>query len=125
MLKRRTQVPYSAIRSRSMLIFFVCSAIWVLLLYWRALFNPFASYDDLTNVVNNPRLSSWHSVVYYLRTNVSFVDDLRGSGEVVFSTFLLGQPCPRSEAMGSESGSFPSNQCGSPLARWLLAFHAA
>ena len=101
MLKRRTQVPYSAIRSRPMLIFFVCSAFWVLLLYWRALFNPFASYDDLTNVVNNPRLSSWPSVVYYLRTNVSFVDDLRGSGEVVLSTFLLGQPCPRPQAMGS------------------------
>ena len=87
MLKRRTQVPYSAIRSRPMLIFFVCSAFWVLLLYWRALFNPFASYDDLTNVVFNPRLSSWPSVVYYLRTNVSFVDDLRGSGESYYRPF--------------------------------------
>ncbi len=62
-------------------VFFIISAIWVLLLYWRALCNPFASYDDLTNIVFNPRLSSWQGILYYLRTNVSFVNDLRGSGE--------------------------------------------
>ena len=87
MLNSRKPEPYSAIRSRPMLIFFLCSAVWVLLLYWRALFNPFASYDDLTNIVFNPRLSSWPSVVYYLRTNVSFVDDLRGSGESYYRPF--------------------------------------
>ena len=69
------------IRSHPVPIFLIFSAIWVLLLYWKALFNPFASYDDLTNIVSNPRLASWHGIIYYLRTNVSFVNDLRGSGE--------------------------------------------
>jgi protein O-mannosyl-transferase len=69
------------IRSHPVPTFLIFSAIWVLLLYWRALFNPFASYDDLTNIVSNPRLASWHGILYYLRTNVSFVNDLRGSGE--------------------------------------------
>src|ERR1700734_1969914 len=69
------------IRSHPVPTFLIFSAIWVLLLYWRALFNPFAPYDDLTNIVSNPRLASWHGILYYLRTNVSFVNDLRGSGE--------------------------------------------
>jgi tetratricopeptide (TPR) repeat protein len=60
--------------------FLVFSAIWTLALYWTAVFNPFSSYDDLTNVVNNSGLSSWHGIAYYLRTNVSFVGDLLGSG---------------------------------------------
>ena len=119
------KVPYSAICSRPMLILFVCSAFWVLLLYSRALFNPFASYDDLTNVVLNPRLSSWPGVVYYLRTNVSFVDNLRGSGESYYRPLYWVSLALDRELMGSESGCFPSNQRGSPLARWLLAFHAA
>lgn len=64
-----------------MLSFAVLSAGWVLLLYWRALLNPFSSYDDLTIIVNNPGLATWHGVLYYLHTNVSFVGDLKGSGE--------------------------------------------
>jgi protein O-mannosyl-transferase len=35
----------------------------------------------MANVVTNARLSAWHGIIYYLRTNVSFVGDLRGSGE--------------------------------------------
>jgi protein O-mannosyl-transferase len=71
----------SWIRSHPVQVFFAFSAIWVLLLYWRALLNPFSSYDDVTMIVSNPRLTSWHGIVYYLRTNISFVNDLRGSGE--------------------------------------------
>jgi Flp pilus assembly protein TadD len=62
-------------------VFLVISAAWVLTLYWRTIFNPFSSYDDMANIVTNARLSSWHAIIYYLRTNVSFVGDLRGSGE--------------------------------------------
>ena len=69
------------IRSNAAGVLFVFSAIWTLILYWRAIFNPFSSYDDLTNIVSNHGLSSWHGIVFYLRTNVSFVGDLRGSGE--------------------------------------------
>ena len=69
------------IRSHAVPVFFVLSAIWILILYWKAIFNPFSSYDDLTNVVSNPGLSSWHGILYYLRASVSFVGDLRGSGE--------------------------------------------
>ncbi len=71
----------SWIRSHAVPSFLIFSGVWVLLLYWRALFNPFSTYDDLTNIVSNSRITSWHGLVYYLRTSVSFVDDLRGSGE--------------------------------------------
>jgi protein O-mannosyl-transferase len=68
-------------RSHVGLCFLVLSAAWVLFLYWTGLFNPFSSYDDQTVIVNNPGLASWHSINYYLHTNVSFIGDLRGSGE--------------------------------------------
>jgi protein O-mannosyl-transferase len=69
------------IRSNPALVFLIVSAAWVLTLYWKAICNPFSSYDDTANIVTNSRLSSWHGIIYYLRTNVSFVGDLRGSGE--------------------------------------------
>jgi tetratricopeptide (TPR) repeat protein len=69
------------IRSNQVLVFSVLSAIWILLVYWRAIFNPFSSYDDLRNIVNNIGLSSWSGITYYLQTKVSFVGDLRGSGQ--------------------------------------------
>jgi protein O-mannosyl-transferase len=69
------------VRSHVGLGFLVVSAAWVLFLYWRGLFNPFSSYDDQTVIVNNPGLGSWHGINYYLHTNVSFIGDLRGSGE--------------------------------------------
>ncbi len=69
------------IRSHERLSFLFLSATWVLYLYWRALWNPFSSYDDLSMIVNNPGLASWHGISHYLHTNVSFVGDLRGSGE--------------------------------------------
>ena len=125
MLNSRKPEPYSAIRSRPMLIFFLCSAVWVLLLYWRALFNPFASYDDLTNIVFNPRLSSWPSVVYYLRTNVSFVDDLRGSGESYYRPFYWVSLALDRKLWGVNPAAFHLTSVVLHLARWLLAFHAA
>jgi protein O-mannosyl-transferase len=73
--------PESWIRSHERVSFLVLSAAWVLLLYWKALWNPFSSYDDLTMIVNNPGLGTWRGVYHYLHSNVSFVGDLRGSGE--------------------------------------------
>lgn len=81
MLRAASQRRITWIRSNAVLVLFVFSGIWTLILYWRAIFNPFSSYDDLTNIVSNSGLSSWHGIVYYLRANVSFVGDLRGSGE--------------------------------------------
>jgi Tfp pilus assembly protein PilF len=81
MQRKTSQNQSTWIRSNPALVFLVVSAAWALTLYWRAIFNPFSSYDDMTNIVTNDRLSSWHGIIYYLRTNVSFVGDLRGSGE--------------------------------------------
>jgi protein O-mannosyl-transferase len=81
MQRAASQRQTTWIRSNAVLVLFVFSAIWTLILYWRAIFNPFSSYDDLTNIVSNRGSSSWHGIIYYLRANVSFVGDLRGSGE--------------------------------------------
>jgi protein O-mannosyl-transferase len=69
------------LRSNQELIFYTLSFVWILIVYWRAIFNPFSSYDDLTNIVNNSGLSSWSGIIYYLHSNVSLVGDLRGSGQ--------------------------------------------
>ena len=63
------------LRSRERIAFLMLSGAWVLFLYWRTLFNPFSSYDDFSQIVNNPGLGTWHEVVYHLRTNVWFTDD--------------------------------------------------
>ncbi|HEX3941288.1 MAG TPA: tetratricopeptide repeat protein [Acidobacteriaceae bacterium] len=82
--------------SHAFLSFALLSAAWVLLLYWRALLNPFSSYDDTTIIVNNPGLASWHGLAYYLRTNVSFVNDLKGSGESYYRPlFWISIACDR------------------------------
>jgi tetratricopeptide (TPR) repeat protein len=81
MQRNTSQKQRARISSNPALVFFGVSAVWVLTLYWRAIFNPFSSYDDMTNVVSNSGLTSWQGIIYYLRTNVSFVGDLRGSGE--------------------------------------------
>ena len=72
------------IRSNPELIFAFWSVLWTLVVYWRAIFNPFSAYDDLKNVVNNAELSSWSGIIYYLHTSVTFVGDLRGSGQSYF-----------------------------------------
>jgi protein O-mannosyl-transferase len=66
-------------RSHERFAFVILSGTWTLFLYWRALFNPFSSYDDFAQIVNNPGLGTWHEISYHLRTNVWFTDDFRGS----------------------------------------------
>jgi protein O-mannosyl-transferase len=80
-MRKTSKTQQIWIGSNPALVFLVVSAVWALTLYWKAIFNPFSSYDDTANIVTNYRLSSWHGIIYYLRTNVSFVGDLRGSGE--------------------------------------------
>src|SRR5580698_6625689 len=72
------------IRSNPELVFAFWIVLWTLVVYRRAIFNPFSAYDDLKNVVNNAELSSWSGIIYYLHTSVTFVGDLRGSGQSYF-----------------------------------------
>jgi protein O-mannosyl-transferase len=55
--------------------FLILSGTWAFFLYWRALFNPFSSYDDFPQIVDNPALGTWQGVSLYLRTNVWFTHD--------------------------------------------------
>jgi protein O-mannosyl-transferase len=56
------------------------TAIWVLVLYWKAIGAPFL-YDDLDQIVNNPSLRSWHAVfTRFFLAPVSFTTDLLGEG---------------------------------------------
>lgn len=67
------------IRSHERIAFLILSGTWGLFLYWRVLFNPFSSYDDFSQVVNNPGLGTWHEIVYHLRSNVWFTDDFKST----------------------------------------------
>jgi Tfp pilus assembly protein PilF len=54
--------------------------MWVVLLYWNAIWAPFV-YDDLDQIVNNPALGSWHaSFVKFGLSPVSFTNNFRGVG---------------------------------------------
>jgi protein O-mannosyl-transferase len=56
------------------------TAIWVLVLYSKAIGAPFL-YDDLDQIVNNPSLRSWHAVfTRFFLAPVSFTTDLLGEG---------------------------------------------
>lgn len=62
------------------LAFLLLSALWVFVLYGRALTAPFV-YDDLDQIVNNPGLASWHATaVRFLHAPVAFTNELRGIG---------------------------------------------
>lgn len=56
-------------------------AAWTILLYGRILQNPFV-YDDLDQIVRNPNLSSWHSIVTrFLTAPVAFTSELRSAAD--------------------------------------------
>jgi protein O-mannosyl-transferase len=107
------------IRSHVQLSFLLLSAAWVLYLYWRALWNPFSSYDDLTMIVNNPGLASWHGVSHYLHTNVSFVGDFRGSGESYYRPLFWISLALDSKLWGSHPFGF---HLTSLLLHWINGF---
>jgi protein O-mannosyl-transferase len=107
------------IRSHERLSFLFLSATWVLFLYWRALWNPFSSYDDLTMIVNNPGLASWHGISHYLHTNVSFVGDLRGSGESYYRPLFWISLALDSKLWGSHPFGF---HLSTLLLHWINGF---
>jgi protein O-mannosyl-transferase len=107
------------IRSHVQLSFLLLSAAWVLYLYWRALWNPFSSYDDLSMIVNNPDLASWHGISHYLHTNVSFVGDLRGSGESYYRPLFWISLALDSKLWGSRPFGF---HLSSLLLHWINGF---
>ena len=106
------------IRSHAGLSFLLLSAAWVLYLYWRALWNPFSSYDDLTMIVNNPDLASWHGISHYLHTNVSFVGS-RGSGESYYRPLFWLSLALDSKLWGSHPFGF---HLSSLLLHWINGF---
>lgn len=57
--------------------FLVLSAVWVALLYAKALNEPFV-YDDVVAVQHNAALSSWHDALRYFRTPVELNNAYRG-----------------------------------------------
>jgi len=59
--------------------FALVSACWVGLLYRHVIGASFV-YDDVPQILNNPALSSWHSVAGYFRSAVPFNSDFRGFG---------------------------------------------
>ena len=114
-----SQNGLSWIRSHERLSFLVLSATWVFYLYWRALWNPFSSYDDLTMIVNNPGLASWHGISHYLHTNVSFVGDLLGSGESYYRPLFWISLALDSKLWGSHPFGF---HLSSLLLHWINGF---
>jgi protein O-mannosyl-transferase len=67
------------LRTHDGFVFLLLSGLWALFLYWRALLNPFSSYDDFAQIVNNPGLGTWQEISYHLRANVWFTDDFGGN----------------------------------------------
>src|ERR1700744_754008 len=62
-------------RLHERLAFLILSGGGAVFLYWQALFNPFSSYDDYPQIVNNSALVAWQGIAHYLWTNVGFTDD--------------------------------------------------
>jgi len=58
----------------------LASILWTTVLYAHATTAGFASYDDATQIVQNPSLSSLTASLKYFQSPVSFVSDLRGGG---------------------------------------------
>lgn len=62
------------------LCFAIAAAVWVLVLYWKAIGAPFV-YDDLDQIVNNPSLHSWHTVfTRFFLSPVSFTTNFFAGG---------------------------------------------
>ncbi len=58
----------------------LASILWTTVLYAHAATAGFASYDDSTQIVQNPSLSSLAASLKYFQSPVSFASDLRGGG---------------------------------------------
>jgi protein O-mannosyl-transferase len=71
-------------RRRPTAAYLTISILWILLIYTRVIFAGFAPYDDVAQIVHNPSLSTLGTSLKYFHTSVSFISDLRGSGESFF-----------------------------------------
>jgi protein O-mannosyl-transferase len=67
-------------RCRPIATYVLASILWTTVLYAPAATAGFASYDDASQIVQNPSLSSLAASLRYFQSPVSFAADLRGSG---------------------------------------------
>jgi Flp pilus assembly protein TadD len=67
-------------RRRPIAAYILTSIFWISALYAHAVTSGFASYDDASQIVQNPSLTSLSASLKYLQSPVSFASDLRGSG---------------------------------------------
>jgi Flp pilus assembly protein TadD len=67
-------------RRRPIVAYILFSFLWTSLLYAHAITAGFSSYDDASQIVQNPSLSSLAASLKYFQSPVTFVSDLRGSG---------------------------------------------
>src|ERR1700675_2802059 len=71
-------------RRRPIAAYILFSFLWTSLLYAHAITAGFSSYDDASQIVQNPSLFSLSASLEYFRSPVSFVSDLRGSGGLFY-----------------------------------------
>jgi Flp pilus assembly protein TadD len=67
-------------RCRPITAYILTSVLWTSALYAHAVTSGFASYDDASQIVENPSLTSLSSSLKYFQSPVSFASDFRGSG---------------------------------------------
>jgi tetratricopeptide (TPR) repeat protein len=73
----------------SLRAFSILSAAWTVLLYWRALANAFV-YDDILQIVENPKIRTLGSALEYFVTAVPFSSDyLTGAGSFYRPLFWI------------------------------------
>src|SRR5580693_3045840 len=60
--------------------YILASVLWTTVLYAHAVTAGFASYDDTSQIVQNPSLTSLTASLKYFKSPISFTSDLRGSG---------------------------------------------
>ena len=65
---------------RPIATYVLASILWTTVLYAHAATTGFASYDDASQIVQNPSLTSLAASLKYFQSPVSFASDLRGSG---------------------------------------------
>jgi protein O-mannosyl-transferase len=68
-------------RCRPIATYVLASVLWIAVLYAHAVTAGFVSYDDAPQIVQNPALPSVATSLKYFQSRVSFVSNLRGSGE--------------------------------------------
>jgi Flp pilus assembly protein TadD len=67
-------------RCRPVATYVLASIVWTTVLYAHAVTAGFASYDDASQIVQNPSLSSLAASLKYFQSPVSFASDFRGCG---------------------------------------------